>query len=230
MRLDRFLSQAADLSRAQARQLIRNGEVAVNGASQRKPATLLAAADRVTLAGAALNLPGPRYFMLNKPAGVVSARQDDLHPCALDLLREPRRDELRLVGRLDRDTTGLLLVTDDAAWSHRLTSPRRHCPKTYRVALAAPLDESAIATLRQGVQLRGEARPCRPALLESLTPTSCRLTLTEGRYHQVKRMLAAVGNRVTGLHREQVGAMVLDPALAPGEYRPLTPAEIASVS
>ena len=230
MRLDRFISQATGLTRSQAQRAIRGGDVSVNGAVERKPATSLDAADRIALDGAVLEISGPRFFMLNKPAGVVSARQDALHPCALDLLREPRREELHLVGRLDRDTTGLLLVTDDGAWSHRLTSPRRNCPKSYRVDLAEPLDESAIAALRQGVQLRGEVEPCRPALLELLTPTQCRLTITEGRYHQVKRMMASVGNRVTGLHREQMGAIVLDPALAPGEYKRLSPAEIASVS
>lgn len=230
MRLDRFISQTMDLTRSQAQRLLRGGEVAINGIVCRKPATAVASCDQVTLAGAVLALSGPRYFMLNKPAGVVSAREDALHPCALNLLHEPRRDVLHLVGRLDRDTTGLLLVTDDGAWSHRLTSPRRFCPKTYRLELAEPLDASAITVLQQGVSLRGEDRPCRPALLEPLTPTCCRLTLTEGRYHQVKRMLAAVGNRVTALHREQVGAIILDATLAPGEYRPLTAAEIASVS
>ncbi len=230
MRLDRYVSQASGLSRSGAQRAIRGGEVAVNGVVQRRAALSLAATDLVSLGGCPLQLDGPRYFMLNKPAGVVSAREDSLHPCALDLLDEPRRASLHLVGRLDIDTTGLLLVSDDGAWSHRVTSPRRRCPKTYRVELAMPLDEEAAVRLRSGVSLRRESRPCQPAGLEMISPTCCRLTLTEGRYHQVKRMMAAVGNRVLALHREQVGSIVLDPDLAPGAYRPLTPAEITSMS
>ncbi|WP_049097636.1 16S rRNA pseudouridine(516) synthase RsuA, partial [Klebsiella michiganensis] len=132
-------------------------------------------------------------------------------------------------GRLDIDTTGLVLMTDDGQWSHRITSPRHHCEKTYLVTLENPLDESTAEQFAKGVQLHNEKDLTKPAVLEVVTPTEVRLTISEGRYHQVKRMFAAVGNHVVGLHRERIGDIALDASLAPGEYRPLTAEEIASV-
>jgi 16S rRNA pseudouridine516 synthase len=120
------------------------------------------------------------------------------------------------------------LITDDGAWSHRITSPRRHCPKTYLATLAEPLSERNAERLREGILLRNESAPTRSAQLQRLGPCQIRLTITEGRYHQVKRMLAAVGNRVVALHRESVASLVLDEALQAGQYRPLSPGEIAA--
>jgi 16S rRNA pseudouridine516 synthase len=132
------------------------------------------------------------------------------------------------VGRLDIDATGLVLITDDGDWSHRVTSPRHKVPKSYRVTLENPLSEEAAASLRAGVALRNEPRRCAPAELERLADNVWRVTITEGKYHQVKRMFAAVGNRVLALHRERIGNVALDPELAPGEHRPLTADEIAA--
>lgn len=229
MRLDRYISNATVLSRSQAQREIRSGAVTVNAVAVRDPAHALKACDRVRLEGALIEPVGPRYFMLHKPAGYVCARHDALHPVVLELLDEPRRDELHPVGRLDLDTTGLLLISDDGAWSHRVTSPRKDCPKAYRVRLAEPLTQGAIEALCQGVMLRGEQKATRPAMLEMLDPCECRLTIQEGRYHQVKRMMASVGNRVVALHRERIGAIRLEEGLAAGEYRHLTEAEISSV-
>ncbi|MNR09964.1 Ribosomal small subunit pseudouridine synthase A [compost metagenome] len=120
-------------------------------------------------------------------------------------------------------------MTDDGQWSHRITSPRHHCEKTYLVTLESPVSDDTAEQFTQGVQLHNEKDLTKPAVLEVITPTEVRLTISEGRYHQVKRMFAAVGNRVVGLHRERIGEIALDPELEPGEYRPLTEEEIASV-
>jgi 16S rRNA pseudouridine516 synthase len=172
---------------------------------------------------------GPRYFMLNKPEGYVCSTDDPDHPTVLYFLDEPVAHKLHAAGRLDIDTTGLVLMTDDGQWSHRITSPRHHCEKTYLVTLESPVSDDTAEHFAKGVQLHNEKDLTKPAVLEVITPTEVRLTISEGRYHQVKRMFAAVGNHVVGLHRERIGAIELDPDLAPGEYRPLTEEEIASV-
>ncbi|HEY0721764.1 MAG TPA: 16S rRNA pseudouridine(516) synthase RsuA [Gammaproteobacteria bacterium] len=229
MRLDRYLSQATTLSRAQAQRAIRTGLVTVDGAPARDPAMHLAPTAQVALEGRPLVIAGPRYFMLHKPAGYLCATQDGAHPTVLDLLHEPRRNELHIAGRLDLDTTGLVLISDDGHWSHRITAPRRECPKRYRVTLAEDLAAGVAEQFAHGVQLKGEAKPTRPAQLEIVSAREVFLTIHEGKYHQVKRMFAAVGNHVIALHRVSIGAIVLDATLPPGGYRPLRPEEIAVV-
>lgn len=226
MRLDRYLSQNTDLSRSQARREIRRGRVTLAGSRVRDPAVAVAGEDEVCLDGAPVSTRGPRYFMLHKPVGWVSVTRHDRHPTVLDLLEGELRTGLHAAGRLDLSASGLVLITDDGDWSHRLTSPRRHCPKRYRVTLAEPLAETRAAALREGVILRGETTPTRPASVEMISPTCILLTLTEGRYHQVKRMCAAVGNRVLALHREAIGPLELDAGLAPGQWRVLTAEEV----
>ncbi|OEY65768.1 pseudouridine synthase [Marinobacter sp. X15-166B] len=228
MRLDYFVANASPLSRKEARVAIRSKRVRIGDQVCRKAATHLAPTDQVSLDGELLTLPEERYIMLHKPAGVVSATTDPQHVTALSLLPAQWRSKLHLVGRLDLDTTGLLLLTTDGHWSHRITSPRRACPKTYRVGLAAPLEESAARHLTQGVLLKGDPRPTQPAQLTPVSATVIDLTITEGRYHQVKRMLAAVGNHVVSLHRRRIGDIWLDPSLAPGEFRDLSPDEVSS--
>lgn len=229
MRLDRFLSNATPLSRSEAQRAIRNGRVTVAGIAQRDPAYQLCDEETITLDGQAVIEQGARYFMLNKPAGYICATQDATHPTVLDLLHEANRKGLHPVGRLDLDTTGLVLITDDGAWSHRITAPRQACPKRYRVTLAEPIADSVAERFAAGVLLKGETKPTRPAQLHLITQREVLLTIHEGRYHQVKRMFAAVGNHVAALHRESIGSLELDPALAPGEYRPLDPTEIAAL-
>ena len=229
MRLDYFVANATTLSRRDAKKAISAGRIRVDGQTCRKPASPVAAGTRVSLDDQWLSLPGERYLMLYKPAGVVSATTDSQQPTVLDLLPADVRHGLHIAGRLDADTTGLLLLTTDGQWSHRITSPRVKCPKTYRVTLADPIDDLAITQLQQGVLLHGESRPTRPANVHLLSAREIDLTLSEGRYHQVKRMLAAVGNHVTGLHRWRVGTLVLDDSLATGHYRELTAEEVNSV-
>lgn len=226
MRLDRFLSQNTALTRSRARQAIRRGRVTLAGARVSDPSAPVADTAEVRLDGEPVTAPGPRYFMLHKPVGWVSVTRHDRHPTVLDLLGPEPRAGLHAAGRLDLSASGLVLITDDGDWSHRLTSPRRHCPKRYRVSLAGSLTDVQAAALREGVVLRGETTPTRPAGLEILDATTILLTLTEGRYHQVKRMCAAVGNRVVALHREAIGPLELDPGLAPGQWRPLTDEEV----
>jgi 16S rRNA pseudouridine516 synthase len=228
MRLDRYLSHATGLSRTQSQQAIRRGEVSVAGRAVTDPGAPVSAADEVTYAGELVSVPGHRYLMLNKPAGYVCATRDASLPTVLALIEIPRKGDLHIAGRLDLDATGLVLVTDDGDWSHRVTAPRHEFPKTYLVSLAEPLSEAGAAQLERGVILQNEKRRCRPAQTERISETVIRITVTEGRYHQVKRMLAAVGNRVVALHRERIGAVALDARLAPGESRTLTEEEIES--
>jgi len=230
MRLDRRLSQAAGLTRSEAQRAVRAGRVAVDGAPVRDAALKVGEGAAVTIDGAPVGPRRPRYLMLHKPSGCVCATSDGLHPTVLDLLTPSERDGLHVVGRLDLDVTGLVLLTDDGDWSHRVTAPRRKCPKTYLAELAAPIGDDALAALRRGVRLRGDDRDTAPAAAERLAPARVRITVTEGRYHQVKRMFAAVGNRVTGLHREGVGPVALDPRLAPGGWRALTEDEVAALA
>jgi 16S rRNA pseudouridine516 synthase len=234
LRLDRLISNGTGLSRSETRVAIKAKRVCVNGITASSASMALGSTDSVTLDGHIIEPQRPRYFMLHKPAGYVSATVDAAHPTALELLRgEPRSLDLQIAGRLDRDTTGLLLLTDDGDWNHRLTSPTRQCEKVYRVQLRDPLCPQAIAQLEAGVLLRGEQRPTRPARVVLADKTDRRqllLTIHEGKYHQVKRMFAATGNLVLGLHRERIGGIALDPGLAPGEYRPLTATEVRSIA
>ena len=228
MRLDRFLTESLGLTRSQAGRIIRSGEVLVNGMATKSAATQVDEQDVVELDGQRLQQTGPRYFMLHKPEGYVCSNDDPEHPTVLMLFDEPALNKLHCAGRLDLDTTGLLLVTDDGQWSHRITSPRHECAKTYRAWLADPVEPAVIEQFASGVQLRGERQLTRPAELELVTPTEALLTIHEGKYHQVKRMFAAVGNKVIRLHRERVGCLALGSELAPGQYRALTIEEIAA--
>jgi len=228
LRLDRFLSNATGLSRSQVQKAIRAGAVTIDDAVVVDPSTHVAATARVVFDGEPVAIAGPQYLMLNKPLGYVCASHDRLHRTVLELIEAPPGVQLHIVGRLDIDATGLVLLTDDGAWLHRITSPRHQIPKVYRVTLAEPLAAHAVATLERGAQLKDEPKPCAPTTLEKITGTEWRLTITEGKYHQVKRMFAAVGNQVLALHRERIGTLALDPALATGAARVLTAAEVAS--
>lgn len=229
MRLDYYLANATTMSRKDAKQAISRGQVRVDGQPCRQSALHIVAGQQITLQGQPLLLPGDRYLMLNKPAGVVSATTDRDHLTVLSLLPAGQHSNLHVAGRLDIDTTGLVLLTTDGKWSHRITSPKVECGKIYRVELAEPMMAEAIQAIEAGLLLRNEVRKTRPARVVAVAETVIELAITEGRYHQVKRMMAAVGNHVVGLHRLQVGEIRLDPTLAPGESRPLTEQEIQSV-
>ncbi|MCP1312767.1 MULTISPECIES: pseudouridine synthase [unclassified Halomonas] len=231
MRLDRFLSETTPLTRSLAKRALKGGEVTVNGVAVKQAATHVAMEDEVRFNGERLALVGLRYVMLHKPTDVECTARRGLYPRAIDLIDLPKAERLQPVGRLDVDTTGLLLLTDDGQWSHRVTSPRHRCDKVYLAELAEPLEgaaaERAVAQVREGILLDDDDTPTAPATLELLTPTQARLTLTEGRYHQVKRMFGALGNRVVALHRHSIGPIALPDTLAPGEWRELSADEIA---
>ena len=228
MRLDKFVCDCTGLTRSQAGKLIRQGEILLNGVLCKQPSQQVRDTDSVLYDGEPLALIGPRYILLHKPAGYVCSTDDPDHNTVFVLLEEANADKLHTVGRLDLDTTGLLLITDDGQWSHKISSPKHQCAKTYRAWLADPVEDSAIAQFAEGVMLRGEKDLTKPAQLEIVSPTECLLTIHEGRYHQVKRMFAALGNKVVRLHRERVGSLQLDAGLAEGEYRHLSADEIAS--
>ncbi|WP_163557215.1 pseudouridine synthase [Halomonas sp. NO4] len=231
MRLDRFLAETTDLTRGLAKKALQRGEVRVNGELVKQAATQVDEASRVTWHDEPLVLVGRRYLMLHKPPGVECTARRGLYLRAIDLIDLPKAERLQPVGRLDVDTTGLVLLTDDGQWSHRVTAPRRRCGKVYRVSLAEPLAgealEQAARCFAEGLLLEGDTKPTRPAELIMREPRVAELTLFEGRYHQVKRMFAVVGNHVVALHRESVGPLALAD-LPEGAWRALSAEEIAA--
>lgn len=233
MRLDRFLSETTPLTRSLAKRALKNGEVTLNGEPIKQAATQLdTERDKVQFNGETLSLVGLRYLMMHKPVDVECTARRGLYPRVIDLIDLPKPERLQPVGRLDVDTTGLLLLTDDGQWSHRVTSPRHRCAKVYIANLAEPMESEAaqwaINQVAEGLMLDGEETPTQPAVLRFITPNQAELTITEGRYHQVKRMFVALGNHVDTLHRRSIGDIVLPDDLAPGEWRELTAEEIAS--
>ncbi len=225
MRLDKYIANQTHYSRKDVRHLIRQGRILVNGKTCSNNALHIDPSDLVTLDGSVLHQPGHYYLMLNKPTGYICSTHNELYPGVLELIDKPYSSKLHIAGRLDVDTTGLVLLTNDGQWSHRVTSPRYHHDKRYRVTLEHPLEHDAIEHFSQGIQLKGEARKTRPAKLEVLSDHQALLSISEGKYHQVKRMFAAIGNRVISLHREAIGPIVLDDTLNPGEYRELSDSE-----
>ena len=229
MRLDKFLAENTGLTRSQATKALRQSAVTINGEIEKSGARKILSQDEVRFEGELLQWTAEgQYFMLYKPQGCVCSHDDGDYPTVYQFFDYPLSTRLHSAGRLDADTTGLVLLTDDGQWSHRVTSPKHHCEKTYLVTLADPVESNYPSACAQGILLRGEKEPTKPAKLEILDDYNVNLTISEGRYHQVKRMFAALGNKVVGLHRWKIGAVELDDALAEGEVRPLTQAEIDS--
>ncbi|MFK3872291.1 16S rRNA pseudouridine(516) synthase RsuA [Pseudoalteromonas rhizosphaerae] len=226
-RLDKFISHLAETPRTKARAGIKRKDASVNGEVISAYDHPITATDDVLWQGKPLVFLGKRYYMLNKPVGYVCANSDELHPTVFDLLDEPNMSDFHVAGRLDLDTTGLVIITNDGDWSHKITSPKHNKFKTYLIETQEPLTDDALEKLRQGVQLHNEKELTRPAIAEQLATYRMRLSICEGKYHQVKRMLAAVGNKVVELHREKVANIELDETLASGEYRLLSAAEIS---
>ena len=229
MRLDQFVSQAANLPRSLTQIAIRQGRVQVEGQRVTKPQLHIAEDAVVQLDGVPIRLAGFLYIMLHKPVDVVSATEDPMHRTVLSLVNHSHQHTLHLVGRLDKDTTGLILLTNDGNWSHKITAPKSHVAKTYLATLAEPLNEEAANQLVQGVQLHGEKGLSAASKVEILANGQVRLTIHEGKYHQVKRMFAAVNNRVAALHREKIGGLSLDVQLPLGAWRELTADEVLRV-
>lgn len=248
MRLDRFLCEMNIGTRSQVKATVRQGLVTINGFAARDAGVKInEQSDRVCFQGQPLNYRRYVYYMLNKPAGVVSATQDNTAETVVSLLGGDALRDIFPVGRLDKDTTGLLLLTNDGELAHRLLSPKRHVDKVYRVTIEHPLSEEERLKLEQGVDIgetprHSEALPQNqdntghskegltlPAKVEVVSDSEILLTIHEGRFHQVKRMLQAVNNQVLALERVGFGGLVLDESLKPGEYRELTKQEVDSL-
>ena len=167
-----------------------------------------------------------RYLLMSKPAATICSNIDEVYPSLFNYIKEGNNAELHIAGRLDADTTGLVLITDDGRWSYNIITPAKKCEKVYRVGLRNSLSEDAVDIFINGVQLQGESQLTRPAKLEIIEPKEVLLTITEGKFHQVKRMFSAIGNKVISLHREKIGEVVLDVGV--GEWRYLTDAEVSS--
>ncbi len=230
MRLDRFLANLPHLNRQQARRLLVERRVRVDGEPVTDGRHEVRVFSRIELDDELLQAGKPaRYFMLHKPAGWVSATEHDEHPTVLDLLDVPDKHELHLAGRLDLNTTGLLLITNDGQWSRRLTQPQTHLPKVYRVETGEPILEEYVDAFARGLYFRFEDLTTRPARLQILDSHQALLTLVEGRYHQVKRMFGHFQNPVLRLHRQSIGPLQLDPELAEGAYRALRADELEAL-
>ena len=222
-RLDKFISsQLPDVSRKDAREMLRRGEVSVNGAVERSADRKVdAEKDAVKVSGTVIGYKKHLYIMLNKPAGVVCATRDGLSETVLELLPPHlRRQGLFPAGRLDKDTVGFVLITDDGALAHRILSPKNHVDKEYFVRLRDDIPENAEEMFMAGIML--DDGMCLPARLKRLSARECELTLCEGRYHQIKRMFGALGNEVLYLKRTKIAGIVLDENLTEGEARELT--------
>ena len=227
MRVDRFLSNLPCFNRKQVRLLLVEKRVRIDGKVVSDPHAEVLEFSRVEVDEEVLQVGKPaRSFMLHKPPGCVSATRDPEHPTVLDLFDEPDKEDLHIAGRLDFNTTGLMLITNDGSWSRRLTQPQTKLPKVYYVETEQEIGPEYALTFTEGLYFAFEDLTTLPAELVLLGPKSARLSIVEGRYHQVKRMFGHFDNKVLRLHRERMGPLVLDNALKPGEYRALRTEEI----
>ena len=229
MRLDKFLCELGIGTRSEVKNKIKNGLVQVEGVNKVTPEYKLdIEKDKVYYNGSLLQYAEFEYYLLNKPAGCVSATSDNLHKTVLELIDTKVRKDLFPVGRLDIDTEGLLLITNDGALAHQLLSPKKHVDKTYYAEIEGMITNEDVVAFKEGLDI-GEntlTLPAKLVILESGTISKIEVTIQEGKYHQVKRMFEAVGKRVVYLKRLSMGTLTLDETLKPGEYRQLTPEEI----
>ena len=230
MRLDKFLADLQIGTRSQVKADLKKGLVTVNGEVVKKADTKIdETKDKICYQGKELSYQKFQYYMLHKPAGVVTATKDSVDKTVMDLFPKEAGKDLFPVGRLDKDTEGLLLITNDGELSHNLLSPKKHVPKTYYVVCEGQISDEKIASLEHGVDI-GDEKPTLPAsvkLLEEQENGYCiELTITEGRFHQVKRMVEAIGGKVTYLKRLSMGTLILDEQLEKGTYRALTEQEL----
>jgi 16S rRNA pseudouridine516 synthase len=229
MRLDKFLAEMGEGTRTEVKKKIKSGIVTVNAEPALKPEQKVdEQKDVVCCGGRRLYYEKFVYYLFHKPAGCVTATEDKLHRTVMDYLADVTRDDLFPVGRLDLDTEGLLLITNDGALAHELLSPAKHVPKTYFARIDGRVTEQDVNLFKNGVDI-GEEHLTKPAELVILKSDACSeilLTITEGKFHQVKRMFAATGKEVCYLKRLSMGSLILPDDLAPGQYRPLTEEEI----
>jgi 16S rRNA pseudouridine516 synthase len=225
VRLDKFIADNTDYSRSDVKTLIKQKRVALSSGAGAKANLKINASDIISIDQNIIDAIGIRTFLLHKPQGTICSSIDEVYPSVLNLLNEPKKSSLKIVGRLDQDTTGALLITDDGQLVHHINSPKTGCQKSYIATLDTDITESMIQALQSGVMLKGDDKPTLPAKVEVLTQQQVKLTITEGRYHQVKRMFAAVGNHVRQLHRSAISSIDLQ-SLELGQYRQLSTQEV----
>ena len=234
IRLDKYLADMSIGTRQEVKKYIRQGRVKINEDIIKKPEYKIREdEDKITFDGAPVAYETFEYYMLNKPAGVVSATEDRRDTSVIDLIKEKKRKDLFPVGRLDKDTEGLLLITNDGDLAHRLLAPKKHVDKVYYAKIDGMVTEEDVKRFAEGIDIGAEeeemTRPAKLDIMKSAEESEIRLTIHEGKFHQVKRMFLAVGKEVTYLKRERMGTLCLDENLKPGEYRLLTEEEIENV-
>lgn len=229
MRLDKFLTELGVGTRSEVKKILKTGQITVNGIPVKKPEEKIdEAKDIVAYQGRVLAYRKFEYYLFHKPAGCVTAVTDEQHKTVMDYMKDLTRKDLNPVGRLDIDTEGLLLITNDGMLSHELLSPAKHVPKTYYARIEGSVTKGDVNRFAEGVDI-GEKKMTKPAeltILASDVVSEIELTISEGKFHQVKRMFEAVGKKVIYLKRISMGSLILDKDLKPGEYRPLTEEEV----
>jgi 16S rRNA pseudouridine516 synthase len=224
MRLDKFICKSTELIRDEAIQVIHAGKVVVNNEVITNEAIQIHENNTITLNGLKLKARSYRYILMHKPLGTICSNVDETYPSIFNYIDIEKAAELHIAGRLDTNTTGLVLITDDGRWSFNIISPNKQCEKVYRVGLRDVITDNVASIFKNGIQLQGENKLTSPAELNVISPKEVLLTITEGRHHQVRRMFAAVGNRVVSLHREKIGEISLD--IEVGQWRYLTADEV----
>jgi len=228
-RLDRFISTQTGINRKDVKPLLARGRVMVDGTVARDIQQVIHQFTHVVMDGQVLQAHTPYYFMMNKPQGAVSATKDRQHPTVIELMKNKDRIDLHIAGRLDFNSSGLLLLTNDGRWSRNLFTPESKIPKRYRVTVEKPLTEDYIRAFAKGMYFDYEGIITRPAKLDIVSEFIAEVSLVEGRYHQIKRMFGRFRNPVLKLQRVSIGSLLLDPALEPGHYRSLSPWELKNI-
>jgi len=218
MTVAQFIAKRTGLGKRHAKQLLEKGDVFLNNTLVTDGTVALGKFDTLVAGGEILQEKTPRYVLLHKPAGILSATTDPTHRTVIDLIDEPWAEELHLAGRLDRSTTGLIILTNDSNFSEALTRPEKRVPKTYLVETNLLIPIKAFTSFEEGMPFAKEGTRSQPAIVEIISETSCRLTIFEGLHHQIKRMFLRFGIRVTKLHRETVGPYQLS-GLEPGQWQ-----------
>lgn len=229
MRLDKYLADMGLGTRSEIKNKIKQGQVVLNGEMEKRPERKVnPVMDRVTVNGEEIHYISYEYYMLNKPSGYVSATSDTTYPTVLDLIVDKKRKDLFPVGRLDLDTEGLLLITNDGALSHQLLSPKKHVTKTYYAKIEGRVTKEDVVKFKEGLDIGEDALtlPAELVIQKEDEVSEIEVTITEGKFHQIKRMFEAVGKKVLFLKRLSMGNLVLDETLSLGAYRPLTEKEI----
>ena len=231
-RIDRYLSKQLKINRRDIKLMLAQGRIEINGATIREVNTIVEEFDRVVFDGEVLQDKQPLYIMLNKPIGVVSATKDELHKTVIDLLSgysTEQLDSLHIVGRLDLNTSGLLLLTNDSRWSRKLMAPEAKVSKVYSVILENDLSEDYISAFAEGMYFSFEDITTQPAALKIISDKVAEVILMEGKYHQIKRMFGRFRNPVIALHRSSIGNLKLDEEVKEGQSRQLTSLEVSSI-